>query len=166
MTDYGAQIVTYLKTDTVASPIVPGTPLETLLPGGIYNYPDTGRKGLTRLLSPQAFSESQGVLRPTAVVLQHKEIVDGQIVDPVSGYNSTVTPIMIWVYDNGFTTEGYTNIEAACNRIYRLLAFTQLTGMYQILWDGYKGKGKREPLLKDAAFWSVGYNVYASQSFP
>lgn len=164
MSDYPAQIVTYLQSDTVASPLKPGTPLETLLPGGIYNYPDTGRKGLTRLLSPNAFSEADGMLKPAAVVLGLKDTADQQIIDPTSGYNSTVTPIMIWVYDKGTTDVGYSNIIAACGRIYLLLAYQQLTGMFQILYDGTV-KNKREPDLKEAAFYMAKYNVFGSNSF-
>jgi hypothetical protein len=153
---YADVIVTALKADST---------LIGTLTGGVWNYPDTGRKGLTRLLSPGAFNEATGLVKPAAVVLQLKEVADNQIIDPVSGYNSTVTPIMIWVYDNGFTDTGYSNIEIASKRIYQLLAYQQLTGMFQILFDGYVAQDKREPLLKDAAFWTSKYNVYASQSF-
>src|SRR5260221_94035 len=135
------------------------------LTGDVWNYPDTGRKGLTRLLSPVAFSEATGIVKPSAVVLQLKETTDFQIVDPVSGYNSTITPIMIWVYDSGFTDAGYSNIEVASKRIYQLLAYQQLAGMFQILFEGYVAQDKREPLWKDAAFWASKYNVYSSQSF-
>ncbi len=164
MSDYAQQIVTYLKSDTVASPLKAGTPLETLLSGGIYNYPDTGRKGLTRLLSPKAFSEADGMLNPAAVVLQLKEISDGQIVNPTDGYNSTVTPINIWIYDKGTTNVGYENIKLANDRIYLLLAYQQLTNMFQILYDGTI-KDKREPDLKESAFYVAKYKVYGSVSF-
>lgn len=153
---YADTIVTALKADTT---------LSNILTGGVWNYPDTGRKGLTRLLSPGAFNEGTGMVKPAAVVLQLKATPDFQIIDPVSGFNSTVTPVMIWVYDNGFTTDGYDNIASASNRIYQLLAYAQLAGMFQILFDGFVAQDKREPLLKDAAFWTSKYNVYGSQSF-
>lgn len=155
MTDYASEVVTVLKADAT---------LMAILTGDVWNYPDTGRKGLTRLLSPKAFNEQVGIIKPAAVVLQLKETPDGQIVNPVTGYNSTVTPIMIWVYDNGFTSDGYSNIEAASARIYQLLAYQQLANMFQILFDGYI-KDKREPLLKEAAFWVNKFNVYGFTSF-
>lgn len=164
MTDYAQQIVAYLKTDTTASPVKPGTPLEEILTGGVYNYPDTGRKGLTRLLAPVAFSEQDGMLKPAAVILQLKEVSDGAIIDPVSGYNSTVTPVNIWLYDKGTTNVGYENIRAANERIYLLLAYSQLTNMFQILYDTTV-KDKREPDLKEAAFYVAKYKVYGSVSF-
>jgi hypothetical protein len=155
MSDYAQQIVTYLKTDVTLAAIVTG---------GVYNYPDTGRKGLTKLLAPVAFSEVDGMIKPAAVVLQLKSVNDNQIVNPTDGYNSTVTPINIWIYDRGTTDTGYENIKAAAARIYQLLAFTQLTNMFQILYDGTI-KDKREPDLKEAAFYVVRFKVYGSESF-
>ncbi len=164
MSDYAQAIVAYLKTDTIASPVKPGTSLEALATGGIYNYPDTGRKGLTRLLAPVAFSERDGMLKPAIVVLQLKEVTDLAIIDPVSGFNSTVTPVNIWIYDKGTTEDGYENIRAINERMYLLLAYQQLTGMFQILFDSTI-KDKREPDLKEAAFYVAKYKVYGSSSF-
>lgn len=156
MPNYAQEIVAVLKADAT---------LIAILTGSVWDYPDTGRKGLTRLMSSKAFDEAKGIIKPCAVVLQLKEIPDGQIVNPTDGYNSTVTPIMIWIYDNGFTDAGYSHIEAAAGRIYQLLAYQQIGTMFQILFGGHVAKDKREPLLKDAAFWTDKYNVYGSQSF-
>lgn len=155
MNDYGQQIVAYLKTDSA---------LGAILTGGVYYYPDTGRKGLTRLLSPLAFSEADGMVKPAAVVLALNEVPDSQIIDPVTGYHSTVTPINIWIYDRGTTDTGYGNIKAAADRIYQLLAYAQLPNLFQILFNGTI-KNKREPDLKEAAFYVMRYKVYGFASF-
>ena len=81
-----------------------------------------------------------------------------EAVDPESGYMSTVTPIMGWLYDEG--DEGYTNINAAENRIYQLLAFKQIAGAFQMLW-GNTLWNKRESLLNDAAYNQFNLKVYA-----
>lgn len=152
---YEDQIVTYLNTNV---------PLKAIATGGILNYPETGRKGLARLLTPGAFTETDGMLKPTVMVLGTKEVADQQIIDPRSGYNSTVTPIFIWVYDKGTTKDEYTNIVAICDLLYGLLAYQQLPNMFQILYETTV-KNKREKALKEAAFYMVKYNVYGSRKF-
>jgi len=152
---YEDQIVDYLKADV---------PLMAIATGGVFNYPETGRKGLARLLTPTAFTETDDLLKPTVMVLGTKEIADEQISDPRSGYNSTVTPVFIWVYDKGTTKDEYTNIVAICDRLYQLLAYQQLANMFQILYE-MTVKNKREKALKEAAFYMVKYNVYGSRKF-
>lgn len=148
MASFGDEIVALLNTDAV---------LVATLPGGIYVYPDTGKKGLTRLLSPKAFNEVNGLIAPCAVVLELEEDSDHQI---VGQFMSAVTPIVVWIYDKAYTDTKYTVIETAYNLIYNDLHLAQIGNACQILWKSCV-KYKREPDLKDAGFFRARFNVYA-----
>lgn len=144
---FTSEIVSLLEADVT---------LMTILTGGVYEYPDTGKKGLTRLLSQRAFSEQSGLIAPCAVVLELDEQSDNQIV----GANmSGVTPIVVWIYDKAYTDTKYQNIENAYNRIYTLLHLAQIAGACQILWKSCV-KYRREADLKDAGYFRATFNVY------
>ena len=147
--------------DEITALLQADTTLTSILTGNIHNYPSTGRKGLERLLTPQAFNGVIGLIKPTAIVLEIDEKVDNQIV----GQNtSIVVPIYIWLYNdstpdaNGL--DPYTPIAAAFDRLYALLHLAQITDACQILYVGGT-KYKRDPDLQDAAFWRADFNVYA-----
>lgn len=144
---FGEDITTLLLADAT---------LTNILTGGIYAYPETGRKGLTRLLSSPAFDTTSGLLKPTALVLELDDEPDGDIVGLSS---STQTPIVIFIYDAGLTDDKYINIKAAHDRIRNLLHLSALSNACQILYEG-STKHKREPNLKDAAYWRVRFNVH------
>lgn len=145
---FGEDIVTLLSADSI---------LMNILTGGIYAYPETGRKGLTRLLSSSAFDTTSGLLKPTALVLELDDEPDGEIIGLST---STMTPIIIWIYDAGMTDDKYVNIKAAHDRIRNLLHLSALSNACQILYAG-STKHKREPDLKDAAYWRTRYNVHS-----
>lgn len=147
MTTFGEETVELLESDLT---------LRGILTGGIYNYPETGKSGLTRLLTPTAWDDQNGLIKPVAVVLELDEQGDGQIV----GANmSGVTPLAIWIFDKAYTDVGYSIIDSAYNRIYTLLHLAQIGGACQILWKSTV-KNRREPLLKDAGYYRSTFNVY------
>lgn len=148
MTSFGTSIVTLLKDDTTLYGVVEGR---------IYEYPETGRKGLTRLLTPDAFDEKSGLLKPIVLVLETDDTADGQIVGLSTSY---VTPIAVFIYDKGTTDVKYDSIIAAHDRIYSLLHLTQIANAAQVLYQRTV-KYKREPNLGDAAYWRAMYNVHA-----
>lgn len=148
MTSFSAEIVTLLQADAT---------LVATLSGGIYEYPTVGRKGLTRLLSPNAFDETSGFVKPAALVLELDDEPDGDIVGLSTSFK---TPVAIFIYDKGDTNVKYTNIETAHSRIYSLLHLAQIAGAAQVLYDKTV-KYKREPNLLDAAYFRAMYNVHA-----
>ncbi len=148
MTSFSAEIVTLLKADAT---------LVATLSGGIYEYPIVGRKGLTRLLSPLAFDEVNGMVKPVALVLELDDEPDGEIVGLSTSFK---TPIAIFIYDKGDTKDKYTAIETAHSRIYSLLHLAQIGNACQVLYDKTV-KYKREPNLLDAAYFRTMYNVHA-----
>lgn len=145
------EIVTLLRADL---------PLVAILTGGIFSYPSSGRKGLTRLLQPTAYDEVNGLLKPCAIVLEWDADDDGQIVGQSM---SQVTPIYVIVYDKGDSETGYTNIIAACDRLFTLLHLTQITDACQLLHQKTV-KYKREAALKDSGYFRMIFNVYGYQS--
>lgn len=147
MSTYGEEIVTLLSADAT---------LVNILTGGIYNYPETGRKGLTRLLTPVAYSDVTGLLKPVCVVLELDEMATYEIV----GRNmSGVTPVILWIYDKATTDVGYSVVDAAYQRIFSLLHLAQITGACQVLWK-QTVKNKREADLKEAGYYRAMFNVY------
>lgn len=148
MSSYADEIVTLLSADVT---------LMGYLTGGVINFPAGGRKGLNRIMVPGAFDENLGLLKPTCVILETDESADGQAVDGQGIFMSTVTPEYLWIYDHG--DNGYSTIEAAHDRIYKLLHAKQITGAFQVLWQK-SIRFKREPLLKDAGYFRAQYNVY------
>jgi hypothetical protein len=145
---FGADIVTLLKADAT---------LLATLTGGIHEYSETGRKGLTRLLTKDAYTEETGLLKPTALVLEMDDMPDGEIVGLSTSY---VTPIAIMIYDVGNTSGKYTTIITAHDRIYHLLHMASISNAAQVLYERTI-KYKREPNLKDAAYWRAMYRVHA-----
>jgi len=157
---YSKQIVDYLNADV---------PLQGLLPGGVIQISQSGRKGLNRVLVQAGFDKQIGLLKPIAVVLETKEQPTGEAIDSVSGYESTVTPELIWIYAQGDATldglDPYESvIEPAYNRIYDLLQAHRLTGGFQTLYSATL-RGKREPDLNDAAYWLATFNAYGFRKF-
>lgn len=151
---YADSITTLLKADAT---------LNGLLPGGIINYPESGRKGLNRLQNIKAFDAVTGLLKPCAVVLQLSETPTWEAIHMPTGYMSVMTPIMVWVYAQGdydqYGNSPYDIIQPACDQIYTLLHGAQIANAFQILYQNMV-LDKREPDLKDAAYQRLDFNVY------
>src|SRR6185436_5299425 len=99
---YQDQIIARLQSDTVATPVfVDGTPLQTLLPGGVLSIEEPGRKGLNRVKYEAGFDPQVGLLKPLAVVLEVKEKATGEAMDAPTGFESTRTDELIWIYAQG-----------------------------------------------------------------
>jgi hypothetical protein len=152
---YADAIVTLLNADAV---------LTTLLPGGVHNFPEAGRKGLNRVQIPGAFDPKVGLLNPSALVLELQEMPTGEAIHMPNGYNSTIVPEVIFIYAQGDNDANgnspYTIIENAYKRIYTLLHGTQITGSFQVLWKSTV-RDKREPDLHDAAYFRATFDVHA-----
>ena len=145
---FGASIVALLKDDDTLYGVVEDR---------VYEYPETGRKGLTRLLTPDAFDEKSGLLKPIILVLETDDTADGEIVGLSTSF---MTPVAVFIYDKGTTDMKYDNIIAAETRIYSLLHLTQVTDAAQILYQKTV-KYKRQPDLGDAAYFRAMYVVHA-----
>lgn len=168
--NYASQIVARLQSDTVASPIYSGTPLETLLPGGIILIQEPGRKGLNRVKYEAGFNAQTGLIKPLAVILELKEQATGEAIDTLTGYNSTRTTELLWLYAQGDRDETGQDpfvdvLEPAWDRIYHLLQGFRLTSGFQVLWRGDVQRDKHEPDLNDAAYYVAAFNAFGYRKF-
>jgi hypothetical protein len=123
----------------------------------VWNYPETGKKGLTRLLTPTAFDPNTGLVAPCVVVLEVDDTADHQIVGKTM---SNVTPVLTWAYDRAYTDAGFDVCQAMDARIYTLLHLTQITGACQIIYKS-RIKNRREADMKDAGYWRSTFDVYS-----
>lgn len=145
---FGSEIVDLLKADISLFGVVEDN---------VYEYPDTGRKGLTRLISPSAFDEHTGLIKPVVIVLETDDMTDGEIVGKSMSFS---TPINVLICDRGDTKVRYDNIIAAHDRIYSLLHLAQIDNACQVLYVKTV-KYKRWPDLKDCALFRAVYSVHA-----
>lgn len=149
---YGDTVVTILKANL---------DLSNLLTGGIYNYPESGRKGINRTSLPEAYypasSTTPGLLKPTAIVVEHDEVADGQIVSPNTGIKSVVVPIYVWIYDDG--GKGYEVISAAWDIVYTLLADRRIEGGFQALLRNTL-KNRRDRDMQDACCYQAKFDIH------
>lgn len=145
---YGQAIVDILTADA---------DLLNILTGGIYVFQDSGRKGMNRIQLMEAYIKENGLLKPTCIIYEVEDRFDGQAADANTGFRSTQTPILGWVYDDG--DAGYDVIESAELIMYRLLQGTSIPDGFQFLW-GHTLRNKREQLLEDACYFQFDGTVY------
>src|SRR5260221_1956149 len=138
MSSFAQEIVNLLNADTT---------LSSILTGGVWNFSDGGKNGLSRIQIPGTFDNQTGLIKPVCRVAEFREVADKQTVDTQTGYHSRVTSVVMRIWDNG--NNGYGTINTAFQRIYQLLAYQQVTGACQILFQRVL-RDKRDPLLKDA----------------
>lgn len=131
--------------------------LLNILTGGVYLFEDSGRKGMNRIQFMQAYFEETGILKPTCVIYEVETRFDGIAADANTGFRTTITPILGWIYNDG--DAGYDVIASAEALIYPLLNGQSIPNGFQFLW-GHTLKNKREKLLEDACYWQFDGTVY------
>lgn len=148
---FGTEIVTLLNTDAA---------LLTLLPGGVHFFSEGGRKGLNRVAIQEFFDTQIGLQKPGIIVIETDEQADDQIVGKDTSF---VNPIAVFIYNQGDPDKNgndpYAVIEQAKALVYADLHLAQITGACQILYRKTI-KDKHEPILKDAAFYQMVFNVH------
>jgi hypothetical protein len=125
--------------------------------GGIWDYDETGRLGINRTTTPAAF-DSNEILKPCVLLKLRSSTPDGILADDASQYTSVREMLEVWFYEE----EGYTNIETMRNRVYALLHAQQLTGTFQVLWQG-DVRGQRDVEM-DASVERSDYLAITSKS--
>lgn len=152
---YGQTLVDMLKGSTE----LPETSAELLniLTGGIYVFQDSGRKGMNRIQTMEAYIKETGILKPTCVIYEAEARFDGVAADAATGFRTTTTPILGWIYDDG--DAGYDTIAAAEALMYLLLNGKSIQDGFQFLW-GHTLQNKREPYLEDACYFQFDGTVY------
>ena len=130
----------------------------TMLTGGIYTYEQTGRLGINRNSTPDAF-DSVG-LKPCAVIKSRAKMPDGQITDLHLQWQSARQVVEIWIYQDGDV--GYSVIDQAVARIYTLLQARRVNGK-PVRWQQTLDRPPRDESLNMACFSRIDFQVLAIQ---
>lgn len=126
--------------------------------GGIWDFDETGRLGLSRTLTPTAF-DSNGIIKPCILVKLRTSTPDYILADDSNKYVSVQEFLEAWFYESS----GYTNIETMRDRVFALTHTVQLTGTFQCFWAGNIRPGIRDDDL-DAFVERSDYQVYLPKS--
>lgn len=126
--------------------------LMALLVGGLYRYEQTGRGGISRTSTPDAY-DAAGFLQPCAVLKAGAARQANAIRDDVGG---AAQALEIDLYDDG--DSGYGAILTARDRIVSLLDKHWLPGAGYIRWAG-GSDDQRDPKLNNAALVRVNFEL-------
>ncbi len=125
--------------------------------GGVWDFDETGRLGLSRTVTPAAF-DSNGRIKPCVLLKLRSSTPDSHLRDDAGQYSSTVDMLEVWFYQDA----GYDSIETMRNRVYALLHAKQLTGAFAVHWAG-DVRGQRDVEL-DASVERSQYQVFTARS--
>jgi hypothetical protein len=135
------------REDDVAAVMAADGALMAILTGGVYTAAGAGPLGVTRETTPGAF-DADGYLRPAALVRQRGQTPDGVIDDQETQQASAARVVEVWLYEDS----GYTNIDAAGERLFRLLHGRKLTGTLPLEWAGGVDRQRDNAALMGAAW--------------
>jgi hypothetical protein len=129
-----------------------------LLTGGIYDYDDLPRKGINRIDIPEAY-DSDGKLRPLAIVRERSAAPWTGRRDPVDGYVAVRVVVDITILGDG--DGGWDTLKAARARIQALLDQHSTAG-YWWLWSSDLSN-IRDMALNDACLERATYFAYGKR---
>ena len=119
-----ANIKTILEADST---------LLAIATGGIYDYDETGRLGISRSNANTAAAfDSNEVLKPCVLLKLRSEIPDNVLVDDAAQYVSARAIYEVWFYQD----DGFDSIDAMTDRVFALLHAVQVPGTFQVHWIG------------------------------
>ena len=93
--------------------------------GGVWDFDETGRLGLSRQSTPAAF-DANLTIKPCILVKSRSTNPDYILADDANKYVSTREILEIWLYQDS----GYSTIETMKLRIHILLHTVQLVGTF------------------------------------
>lgn len=127
--------------------------------GGIFDWDETGRLGISLTETPTAF-DANGIIKPTIMVKIRSSIPDYDLADDDGQYVSLRHNVECWFYQD----TGYTTIETMRNRVYALLHTKRVAGegVFKMLWQG-DIRGNRDTEI-DANVERSDYQVRARRS--
>jgi hypothetical protein len=103
--------------------------LSLILTGGVYTAGAVGREGISRDTTPAAF-DSNGYLRPCALVRQRTLTADNQVVDVTIA--SATLVLEIYIYEDS----GFSSIDSALARLFTLFNQYQFSNSFPVEWIG------------------------------
>lgn len=128
--------------------------LMAILTGGVYAAGSIGLLGITRETTPSAF-DSNGYLKPCALVRQRPLIPDLQVVDFTVQAASATQVVEIYVYEDS----GYTNIDNALNRLYTLFYGYKFSDSFPVEWLGTLDRERDQGALSGASMARMEFLV-------
>ncbi|MBI1257586.1 MAG: hypothetical protein GC204_08955 [Chloroflexi bacterium] len=126
--------------------------LAALLVGGIYRYEDTGRSGISRVTTPDAY-EVDGFLRACAVIKASEIRSAAAIRDSAAGGRQAVS---VYLYDDG--DNGYGTVLTARDLIVTLLDRLWIDGAGFVRRIG-GAEDERDPKLNNAALVRIDFEI-------
>jgi hypothetical protein len=126
--------------------------------GGVWDYDETGRLGLSRELTQAAF-DANGIIKPCVLIKSRSITPDYILADDANQYVSTREVIECWLYED----TGYANITTMGQRIFVLLHARQLDGTFAVRWAGDLPQPLRDTDL-DASLGRSDYTVIGRRS--
>lgn len=142
-------------TQVIQAVLAADSTLTSILTGGIYRFEETGRNGIGRDSTPNAYSED-GFLLPSAVLHPRAILPWGGLQDSSDQSQSTRQMVEVYLYADGDT--GYEALETARNRIYTLLHHTFLDGAGH-LKKVEETEAMPDPVLNNASVWRLVFSV-------
>lgn len=127
--------------------------LMAILTGGVYTKAETGRDGITRDATPDAFSS--GFLVPCALVKQRGLVPDNAIRDSEEQETSAAQVVEIYIYEDS----GYTNIDAAVARIKTLLVGHLFSDSFEVEWFNMIDRERDTGALQGASMARMDFSV-------
>jgi len=124
--------------------------------GGVFDYDEAGRFGLSREATPTAFT-SAGIIKPCVVVKGRGPRPTGALADDVLQITSTSEVVEIWLYEDS----AYTTIATMKARIYTLLHGVQVSGSFVCRWAGTALADQRDDTLGNVSVEREDYQVFA-----
>lgn len=141
--------------DEFATRMTGDATLMAILTGGVFKSGTVGPLGITRETATGAF-DANGYLEPSVLVRQRSKVPTGDVEDYTDQSTSTSQIVEIWLYED---SAGYTNIDAAMQRIYDLFQGHQLTGTFEARLANTIERARDEGSLNGASMARMDFQV-------
>jgi hypothetical protein len=130
--------------------------LLTTLTGGVFKREELGREGITRETASGAFDATTGYLKPCALVSQRNIVPTYDVADEMTPLRSVSQVVELFLFDD----TGYTSIDTAMLRIFRLLEGYSLSDGYPLSMINVVDRDRDKGALKGHAKVRMDFTVH------
>jgi len=142
------------REDDFKALMIADVPLMAVLTGGVFTAGSVGRDGITRKSAPGAY-DTDGFLKPCAMVSERGDIPDGQMSDEVEQADSTVQIVEIYFYQDS----GYAATSAARARTRVVLRGKSLSNSFPLQIVNVLTRMRDDGALKGASMERQDWQV-------
>lgn len=143
--------------DDFATRMLADATLMAILDGGVFKAGTVGLEGITRETASTAF-DANGYLEPVALVRQRGNVPDGNVRDGMAQKTSAVQVVEIYVYTD--SAAGFTEIDAAIDRLYELFEGWQPSNSFPVEWVNTIERQRDTGALAGANLSRIDFAVY------